>query len=391
MSDFHRIFSDLSKFQEEITESEVVFSIPDDWEENTVGEKLESIGYKIDPYKTVRDGRITISLTAKFWKDECPVFYKWENIFEKIKRSGDLPGKYYVTDSKSIDKSKNKENALLLSYCSVKKLLVSLANHSEPKSGSAIGRDSLLFFIETELNVKKYEFKPDLEWSKLITIDNPEDVSGVASELSGYIAMGDMQDSDGKSVMISALGEILCLATDSKSIFYNVLMNVELWKSKYSQHHDLFVQKFRVDKVLSEINQQDLQYTSSINEIISNAQGKALTIPAAFVAVSAIMRIDHYYDSIAVISGLLLSLIIVVKSINVHKQTFLHIKSQIKSEFKRYVGLDKNSEVRVAANKVEKELGRLVNKSLKGLKFIKVVLVVTFVVAVLYSLLVVSC
>jgi uncharacterized protein YgiM (DUF1202 family) len=142
--------------------------------------------------------------------------------------------------------------------------------------------------------------------------------------------------------------------------------------------------------VLSEINQQDLQYTSSINEIISNAQGKALTIPAAFVAVSAIMRIDHYYDSIAVISGLLLSLIIVVKSINVHKQTFLHIKNQIKSEFKRYAGLDKNSEVRVAANKVEKELSRLVTKSLEGLKFIKIVLVVTFVVAVLYSLLIVN-
>ncbi len=390
MSEFHDIFSELSEGQKDVTENDIVFDIPNGWDNESTRKNLESIGYKVDPYKTIKDGEVNVSLTAKFWRKECPIFSGWENILERIKRAGDLPKEYYVIESSCTDKSINRENSILHAYCKVKRLLVELANHCEPKSGNAIGRDSLLFFIETELSVKKYEFKPDVEWSKLSLIDSPDGVGLVADELAGYIAMGDMQDLERKSVMISALGEILCLASDNKSIFYNILVNIELWKSKYSQHHDLFVQKFRVDKVLSEINQQDLQYTSNINEIISNAQGKALTIPAAFVAVSAIMRIDHYYDSIAVISGLLLSLIIVVKSLNVHKNTFLHIKNQIKSEFKRYVGLDKNSEVRVAANNVEKELSRLVTKSLIGLKFIKVVLFVTFVAAVLYSFLIVN-
>mgnify|MGYP000060336954 CR=1 FL=1 len=390
MSDFHDFFDTFSKYQKETESDELVFEIPEDWNEENIKKQLISIGYKVDPHRTINGDIITIGLTAKFWNEDCLIFSSWVNLLDKINRAGKLPNEYYVIESRSTDRNKNNENSILYAYCKLKRLLVKLANHCEPKTGSAIGRDSLLFFIETEVSVKKYEFKPDVDWLSLSSIDNPEMIGKLADELSGYIAMGDMQDLERKSVMISSLGEILTLASDSKSIFYNIILNIGLWKSKYSQHHDLFIQKFRVDEVLSEINQQDLKYTSSINEIISNAQGKALTIPAAFVAVSAIMKIDHYYDSLAVIVGLLLSLVIVIKSLNIHKRTFIHIQNQIISEFKRYVGLDKDNEVRVAANKVESELAHLVSKSIDGIKFIRKVLFLTFLSAVIYSFFIVS-
>lgn len=184
--------------------------------------------------------------------------------------------------------------------------------------------------------------------------------------------------------MRSALMELIIGCQTQMDIFPFLMRSIEEFLSKYEEHHELFIKRFSVNKALQEINKQDLEYTSKINEIISSGQTKALTIPGALVAIGAIMKIDHVHDAIAVALGLLATTLIILKAIKVHNETFAHLKKQINAEFARYDSIAEKFEVRKQANKVKDALQNLVESAILSLSFIIKCLWATFVVSLLY-------
>jgi hypothetical protein len=208
--------------------------------------------------------------------------------------------------------------------------------------------------------------------------------SDAVLQLIAALSVGDSQDSERRSVMRSAFNEIAATSADQKQVFLDVLVKLKLLKAKYVEHHELFIKRFSVNKVLLEISNQDLKYTSRINEIISNAQSKALAIPGAFIAISVVMKIDNVVEGIAVITGLLLTTLIVLKSLTVHQNTYTHINGQIENEFERYDNLNEEAEVRRQSMKVKGELLTLVDTSSRGLSYITNILRLTLLLAFIY-------
>jgi hypothetical protein len=183
--------------------------------------------------------------------------------------------------------------------------------------------------------------------------------------------LGDSQDTERRSVMRSAFHEIISVCHDEKEIFKRFLSSITHFKKRYDEHYELFVKRFSINKVLHEINDQDLSYTSKINEILSSAQNKALAIPGALIVIGAVMKIDQLVDGIAVGIGILITTIIVHRSLEVHKATFNHIEKQVKSEFKRYDVLNEDVEIRRQANQTSEDLNELLLKAKANSNFMR--------------------
>jgi hypothetical protein len=96
-----------------------------------------------------------------------------------------------------------------------------------------------------------------------------------------------------------------------------------------------------------------------------------LAIPGALIAIGAIMKIDHLIDGFAVAVGILITTIIVNKSLNVHQATFTHIKKQVDSEFKRYDTLNEDADIRKQAKATNKALSKLLQDATDNALFIK--------------------
>lgn len=332
---------------------------------------LEGVGYILDPARTIRGTTITISLSAANWQGECPIFTDWASLFTKVIASSVIPPYFYIADSKSssLDESINSKKLKLV--CDTRLLLAQLSDHCDPPSGPAQGSRKLVYVIETENSFSKHEFRPTISFEVFSNIENSDSALIAVNKLLKVINVGDSQDSERKNVLRSAFSELIRGCSDQSDIFQTVLRSATELHNKYEAHHELFVKRFSVNKVLQEINEQDLKYTSKINEIVSSAQNKALTIPGALIAIGAIMKIDHVADGIAVAVGMMVTTIIVHRSLGVHQATIDHINKQVESDFRRYDTLNEKAEVRMQANNTRGELKGLLAKATTNSAFIK--------------------
>lgn len=355
-----------------------------------IEETLKSVGYSFDEVRTIRKGNANISLNAANWSGTCPIHNSWDNLFSIVENTSKLPPYFYVLDTNqsSFDDTQNKR--VLELFCALRQLLASLSDQCEPpQDGCAKGSRKLFYIIETDDGVAKYDFKPTLKWNELKKIPTENGQLSLVEKLRKLITLGDSQDSERRSVMRSAFHEIISACHSNSEIFNKILGSIENFHKRYEEHHDLFVRRFSINKVLHEINEKDLTYTSKINEILSSAQNKTLTIPGALIVIGAVMRIDQMVDGIAVAIGMLMTTVIVHRSLEVHNSTFEHIEKQVTAEFKRYDVLNEKVEIRQRAKQTIADLSDLLGKAKKNSRFMKksiwfiCFLAVAFIVVVL--------
>jgi hypothetical protein len=349
---------------------------------------LEYLGYNFIPNRSIRGSKLYIQIIAPAWKDgECPIYFSWEDLYLVVSQKLSIP-KFYLILSEL-----NKEDGLeechekrLQVLCGATRLLARISDHCEPSSGSAKGSERLLFLIESESDTpaSRYDFKPEIKWEQLLEINNLDQSLIAISKLDGTLDIDDKQAKERKSVMRSSFGELINKCETPSVIFNYLLGSLVQFQKKYDEYHDMFIQRFSVNKVLHEISKQDLEYTSKINDIVSSGQAKALTIPASLAVIGAVMKIDAVSDAIAVAAGLSITTVMIVKSLSVHNETFTHIKKRIKAEFQRYDNLAEQAEVREQAGIIKKDLSSLVDKASKNLNFVKYVVIGTLALGLAY-------
>ena len=353
------------------TEDQVRITLNTGFDSEHIQSVLEGGGYIFDQARTLRGNTITISMSAANWKGECPIFSDWASLFTKVIASSVVPLYFYIVESKSSSLDENINSRKLKLVCNTKLLLAQLSDHCDPPAGPAKGSRKLVYVIETENSFSKHEFRPTVSSEVLNNLENTDSALIAVDKLLKVINVGDSQDTERKNVLRSAFSELIRGCSDQSDIFQTVLRSANELHSKYEAHHELFVKRFSVNKVLQEINDQDLKYTSKINEIVSSAQNKALTIPGALIAIGAIMKIDHIADGIAVAVGMMVTTIIVHRSLDVHQATIDHINKQVESDFRRYDTLNEKAEVRKQANNTRSELKVLLAKATTNSIFIK--------------------
>lgn len=367
-----------------IVDDEIVVTYSTAPETESVEQILSDIGYDYDDVKTYRKSKLTISLNAEYWNSDSVLLRSWQDLYKHAVRASSIPEHFYIieNDHSSLDDCIQAKQIEL--FCCVRRLLATLSDHCVPDEGVAKGSQKLLFIIDTENNACKHEFNPKVDWAFVSALPNAAEGIKAINKLDGFLSVGDKQDSERRSVMRSALNDLISNCHSTDAIFPTILKSAKEFLSKYEEHHELFVKRFSVNKVLHEINEQDLEYTSKINEIISGAQNKALALPGALIAIGAIMKIDHWSDGLAVAFGVFVTSLIVHRALNVHLATFKHIQKQVTSDFKRYDNLNENAEIRKQAKETNKELTQLLGKAEDDALTIKIVIWVVFTAAIIF-------
>ena len=67
--------------------------------------------------------------------------------------------------------------------------------------------------------------------------------------------------------------------------------------------YEIYTKRFSVNKILNELDEKNLEFTSKINEFISSNQTKALTIPGALIAAGGLVKANETTEAILIIAG----------------------------------------------------------------------------------------
>ena len=346
---------------------------------------LSEIGYTRAPNRTLREDSLVLSLSASNWgQTGTPVFRSWSELHKRVSARNVVPDYIVLEELSGTDNTEHHNHKRLQLFCCCRELLAKLADHCEPKSGVAAGRDRVLFLIDADTLTYKYDLTPTITWEGLAKLDDIDSSLEAVKQLLTAISLNDSQDSERRSVMRSAFAEIMSSSKVAKATFPLIIYSVTALLSKYTEHHELFINRFSVNKVIQEISQQDLQYTSKINEIIASAQTKALTIPGALIAIGAAMKIDSLADAIAVSAGLCITTVIVHLGTGVHLKTYSHLEQKIKTEFERYDCLAEKAAIRKKATKTKNDLLEQADTAQTSLSRIRIGIWVSLMAALIY-------
>lgn len=370
--------------------SEISIPLTEHDNKETISLSLKELGYEDDLHRNNIKGTFRLSLHTERWDIECPIYDSWEALFNKVNATSSIPKNYYIIEDKasSFDDSINSNFFKL--FCLGRRLLAELADHCEPTKGNAKGSKNLVFIIETENSVSKHEFKPTIDFKSLLNISNLDKQLTAFNNMLNTINLPDNKDLERKNILRSSLSELLSDFSNNEKLFEKIISLGHELNNKFNNQYELYLKKFSVNKTLKEINDQDLNYTSKINEIVSSTQNKALTIPGTLIAIGAIMNIDHYSDGLAILLGLLITSIIVYRSLNVHESTIEHLKKQVESDFKRYDNLNEETEVKAQAKITNAALLGLLEKANKNSSFMKNCIKLVFTASIIYIGLTVS-
>lgn len=350
----------------------------------------------------IRDNVLRLKPDALFWPDHDKknYFINYDELVSDFLNTGKIRVGSLVYNSSTQKVDLLSESSLLNRQLEIThsfiKLIVALSDQCLPEIGPRKGFSKTVFFIKTGDSANKYELQTKLSWSELrsaLPNDNLQlsNIETVIEQLHSCISLGDIQDSERKNCMRSALDTLMSKSPNQNSMFGYLLSLIDQLKSIYSDHHDMFLSEFSVNKVLQEIAGKDLEYVTKINELTSSSQTKALAIPGAFVAIAAVLRTTNSFSAFGVFVGLIFTTMIIDRCLSVYRDSFLHIDGHIKNVFEQYDKLSQESKVRLKAEEAKTKLERL-NKDAKfSLSFIRgivwaTVLITAFYLITLYHL-----
>ncbi|EEO04518.1 hypothetical protein [Vibrio cholerae] len=332
------------------------------------------------------EGKYQIKTGSRYWNRGKFIFTSDESLFEECDTQSKVPeGLLYF------DKINNKlikfnseldlHNKLEI-FVELRNLLTKLSDHMIPN-------EEVIFLIKNDNGGVKHRVPISLDYESFAetftnqTIELKESVR-LLGKLQQKISLDDAQDKERRNCMRSAFDVLIQGLDEEKEIFTHTLANIVSFYKKYTEHHNMFLSDFTINKVIQEINAKDLEYTGKINDIASSVQTKALAIPGAMVAITAVMKVDNMASAIGVVVALLLTCLVIQKSLDIYNDTFKHLSKQINNVFSRYQILSQKSEVRNEAKITEQALNKLIEKGERGLNYVSRIIWTVWITSILF-------
>ncbi|BDY04883.1 hypothetical protein [Ferrimonas sp. YFM] len=351
-----------------------------------VSDLLSRSGYSAN-LRTYREhgDTITVSINEAQWDWAVgKVFWSIQSFINDVRNIKCIPDCFYINDRREnliCTNSCDPNGEVLSISCALTlwDILSSVSEHNYPESGAAAGKDGMVFFIKNkEGDSKKFKLEPVFTASSIKEIDGQDEIKSALDKLKRKVLVGDAQDDERKKVLLSALQDILQETICDKNLFIKVLNKSKALLEKYEDHHDVFVKRFSVNKTLSEINSQNLDYVEKINGIVVSGQLRIYAVPT-FAMVLAALRFKFGVENLLlVLFGLACIVFLAWEGLRVHDRHFEYIERRIEHDFKPYNTIAEKSSVREQAKLTIGELKGLVDSARKSIsKARKVLIVVT--------------
>jgi len=283
-----------------------------------------------------------------------------DQFWNQINTSENLPSSYFIVQE-SVASFDSEPSKIIWSYKSFfiwKKLLSLIADYYQ--SNKAI------VFITSENSVKKLDIPLTVNNSDLLRLEQPQKCHEGISKLLSLIEIVDPHAKERIAVLRTTLSEISSIADENENLLFELIKRSPQLIRKYDDLYDIYTRRFSVNKLLNELDEKSLEFTSKINEYISSSQNKALTIPGALIAIGALVKSGGFFESAIIFFGLWLIMSVTKTANDIYRESFDSLDKRLDNAFKKYLKFDEGMEVRESAIEIETELrAQIVNAKLR--------------------------
>ncbi|PTA76667.1 hypothetical protein [Serratia sp. Nf2] len=314
---------------------------------NEIKNALTAIGF-ISVLKSPRVGtnKIGFSLQANAWLDgKCPFYQSIDDLWRDVRNNSSLPEIYYLLNGNDFP-SDEKKIVCIESYLEWKNVVAKISNYHVDKD--------CVIFVPNDSGGKELFINMSCSLKDILGQEGCDTNLKNALEFIKVLSIDDAQSPERVSIMRAALLDILG-DDDNKNITSLINRSAKFYK-RYNELLDLYTKRFSVNKILNELDQKNLEYTSKINEFVSSSQNKAFTIPGALIAIGGLAKASGFLDSALIFIGLLMVYFITKMSNDVHFESYISLKKNLMDAFSRYAKFDEDVEVKYAADKLSSEL-----------------------------------
>ncbi|WP_313626240.1 hypothetical protein [Kosakonia sp.] len=311
---------------------------------------LEKCGHK-KTTNCIIDNVLYVNRSSHTWKDGyCPIFMDTVQFWKQIQSAENLPNMYFIV-KEAISSVDNEAASVIWAYNSFfiwKRLLTRIADHFQ--SNKAI------VFITSENSVTKLDIPLIVNNSDLQQLEQPKRCHDEILKLYSLIEINDPHSKERVAVLRTALSEVTSSADGTEKLLFELIQRSPLLLRKYDELYDIYTRRFSVNKLLNELDEKSLEFTSKINEYISSSQNKALTIPGALIAIGALVKSGGILESAIIFLGLWIIMSVTKTANDIYRESFDSLDSRLNTAFKKYLKFDEGKEVRDNATQIEAEL-----------------------------------
>lgn len=164
-----------------------------------------------------------------------------------------------------------------------------------------------IFFNSKESLLTKLEVSYLMTCSELIAIDVGEKGLKDAQKIhAAVMADEDVHCEERRHVMRETLADLL---KDEKECNLRLIMEfVSKFYKKYNERYKVYVSKFSVNKILTEIESDCVSFLGKVQDAIMTQQTKAFAVPGGIVAAGAILKpATTPWDYLVILVGLVIS------------------------------------------------------------------------------------
>ncbi|GAL58464.1 hypothetical protein EV102420_11_00340 [Pseudescherichia vulneris NBRC 102420] len=334
-------------------------------EKTNLQSSISQIGYLKPDNLFEGDSEIWLDKRASCWDEgDCPFYNNLESLWQRVNNSEKLPGYFYIVSEKlsHLNVSSNKTLLTFNIYFTWKKILQELSDH--------FANDFYVFFLMNDKGGDKIEIESTLHFLQLPSFSAPTNELNIALSLVQKIDFDDLHKSERCSVMRATLYELTKSMEKDANKLKLLIQLTTAFNKKYSELYEIYTKRYSVNKLLNELDEKSLEFTSKINEFISSSQTKALTIPGALIAVGALAKVDAPLEAIIITSGLWMIKKVNTSSNDVYREAFTALNNRLDNAFKKYLKFHNELEVKQSASVIQKELEVLIKNSCERLKTI---------------------
>lgn len=236
------------------------------------------------------------------WDDGyVPFFASADAMWHALRTRSKKPGHMHII---GMDEGQHASVSRLLDlYFLLRETLKTLC-HSE---GDDSQTHKYIFFSSKESLLTKLEISYLMTCDELMAISVDEkDLKDAQTMHTAVMADEDVHCEERRHVMRETLTDFL---KDEKDCNIRVIMaSVSKFYKKYNERYKVYVSKFSVNKILTEIESDCVSFLGKVQDAIMAQQTKAFAVPGGIVAAGAILKpATTAWDYLVILVGLIIS------------------------------------------------------------------------------------
>ena len=299
---------------------------------SSINELKEMVGENVESF----------SISFSFRNDLVPAIYFYKDVkgliadsSRKLSTEFMLPSCYYLIDDKYISTESPVHNDIL----NIENLLewFSLFNDVANFSNKRDGFNELVFIVKAEGD----KVTKPTHFYTLITPDIA-DVKNIPklehfSDLKTTGTSEDLHIREKRQFFSMAIVEMLRTANgvNEKSAFW-MSKNIDGIRNLYYEYYELFIENFAINKFRREIEETRFSYVEKIESVIGDIQGKLYVIPASFVAMGGLNKLDSLFAAILALIGIILGSVFTFSMVQNQKHRVKFLEKSLDFVFEKY-------------------------------------------------------